>query len=112
MLINGEQLEREGVDEESLAALGEQVRGEVQYEQNAGRRYLVTYGDASENAPAQKDFELSIPKRQVFVLGDNRDRSLDSRSFGAIPVGDIVGYVEYTYWPAESWSRFGVKELE
>ena len=109
VLINGVQLERELVAEKELA-LGEQVRGQVQYEDNAGQRYMVTYGDLPEDAPAQKDFELVILKRQVFVLGDNRDRSLDSRHFGAIPVGDVIGYVQYTYLPAETWSRFGVNQ--
>ena len=42
-----------------------------------------------------------------FVLGDNRNNSRDSREFGFVPLGDIVGLVDYVYLPAESWSRFG-----
>ena len=82
--------------------------GESHIEENSGRRYLVAYGDSTDGGRAQGDFEATIPERHVFVLGDNRDRSKDSRHFGSIHLADIVGYVDYIYWPSESWSRFGV----
>ena len=77
-------------------------------EVNSGRRYLVAYGDSTDGGRAQGDFDATIPEHHVFVLGDNRDRAKDSRHFGTIHLADIVGYVEYIYWPSESWSRFGV----
>ena len=36
-----------------------------------------------------------------FLMGDNRVNSLDSRSFGPIPAGQIVGRVVLRYWPIE-----------
>jgi signal peptidase I len=47
-----------------------------------------------------------------FVLGDNRDNSLDSRYWGFLPRGDILGEVRRVYFSHDSagrirWSRLG-----
>jgi signal peptidase I len=105
--INGKELERDRVPDESLRFLGNQAIGRVAMEENSGRRYLVAYGGSKDGDRAQGDFDATIPERHVFVLGDNRDRANDSRKFGAVHLADIVGYVQYLYWPSESWSRFG-----
>jgi len=44
---------------------------------------------------------LTVPPLHVFVLGDNRDHSNDSRSFGPVPIGNIVGRAWLSYWPPE-----------
>ena len=43
----------------------------------------------------------TIPPLHVFVLGDNRGASNDSRSFGPVPIEDIVGHAWISYWPIE-----------
>ena len=106
--INGKELNRDHVPDESLKSLGNQLNGRVAFEENSGRRYLVAYGDSKDDGHKQSDFDATIPEHHVFVLGDNRDRARDSQHFGSIHLADIVGYVQYIYWPSESWSRFGV----
>ena len=40
-----------------------------------------------------------VPPLQVFVMGDNRDHSNDSRSFGPVPIDNVVGRAWLSYWP-------------
>lgn len=42
-----------------------------------------------------------VPPLHVYVMGDNRDHSNDSRSFGPVPIDDIVGRAWVSYWPLQ-----------
>ncbi len=42
-----------------------------------------------------------VPPREVFVLGDNRGNSEDSRAFGFVPLRSIVGEAVVIYWPVQ-----------
>ena len=61
-----------------------------------GRRLDEPYvhGKVTENLPKQL-----VPRGHYWVMGDNRSVSEDSRFFGAIPNGLIVGRVFFQVWP-------------
>ena len=44
-------------------------------------------------------YDLVVPEGTVFVMGDNRSGSSDSRIFGCIPYSKIEGKVVFRFWP-------------
>jgi signal peptidase I len=49
-----------------------------------------------------EDGELIVPEESYFVLGDNRDESLDSRYWGFVPRENIIGRPLLIYWSLRS----------
>ena len=47
--------------------------------------------------------QWSVPDGQIFVLGDNRNNSSDSHSWGAVPMDNIIGKAITVYWPPPDW---------
>ncbi len=76
-----------------------------------GKAYTEPYlkKNREKIAPMQKltgDFTLkeltgktTVPKGDLFVLGDNRLISNDSRYFGFVPMKSVIGKVELRFWP-------------
>lgn len=50
--------------------------------------------------------DVVVEPGQVFVCGDNRPHSLDSRLFGSIPAKDIVGKLSYRIAPVNNFEHF------
>lgn len=52
-----------------------------------------------DRQPTGGNVDVTVPKGEVFVLGDNRANSLDSRAFGTISSDDIVGKLSIRIFP-------------
>ncbi len=48
-----------------------------------------------------RNSKVTVPPLHIYVMGDNRDRSNDSRSFGPVPIDNLIGRAWLSYWPVE-----------
>ncbi len=52
------------------------------------------------------DVDLTVPEDSIYVCGDNRPQSLDSRSFGPVPMKDLVGKLSLRVYPFGKGQKF------
>lgn len=55
----------------------------------------------NKDFPNEEVAESTVPEGHVFVMGDNRSDSKDSRMIGFVPLGDIVGRADLIFWPIQ-----------
>ena len=104
LYINGKELPRRRIGISDGPP--DTIKGLIFEETNGAATYRILSTVASSD-PAQDSAETTVPPHHCFVLGDNRNHSLDSRHFGPLPYAAIEGRADYLYWPADQWSRFG-----
>ncbi|PLR97295.1 signal peptidase I [Bacillus sp. T33-2] len=70
--------------------------------------YLEEYKKQVIDGPLTDPFTLeekigrdTVPQGQLFVMGDNRRFSKDSRHIGTIQIDEVLGRTSYVYWPIQ-----------
>jgi signal peptidase I len=90
--VRGGDLFVNGVGLAQLPGSAENVRVEV----NGDARYPIVVGaPADDSRPTRASGLVQVPNGHCFVLGDNRNHSIDSRDVGPVPLADVVGRVDY-----------------
>lgn len=96
------------IDPPALLRNGEPAEGARAFAFNAAQegRYpgYVTVSDSRAIASGVRP--IDIPQNHYFALGDNSPNSLDSRMWGFVPEGEIVGRAIFIYYPFTS--RWGI----
>lgn len=91
------------IDEGNLLLNKEVVPAEILNSTDSVTVFLETIGDVSYNIQYDRKArlrrpasEFTVPDMHAFVLGDNRDRSNDSRYWGFVPYENIIGILSKT----------------
>jgi signal peptidase I len=73
-----------------------------------GRPFEDKHGYYDERAgnPNRSFGPIVVPKNHYFVMGDNRDHSMDSRFWGFVPSEAVKGKAFIIYWSWPNWDRF------
>lgn len=112
LIVNGQALEQEVVDQavwqlkvDWPGAEQPPLAGPIAKESIGGRSYTIFLGDDPRDYGKNLD-EVTVPQGCLFLLGDNRHASFDSRGYGPIEASALIGRVDCVFWPPRRWQVF------
>ena len=100
--INGDPVTRRRIEDHVSRDFQGSVRRVPQFAETLpnGRTYVVREGQ-SDRGPADNTGEFVVPPGNYFAMGDNRDDSNDSRSWGFVPRENLIGRAEIIFFSTD-----------
>lgn len=84
-----------------------QIRNGVLYVNSQAVQEPYAVHHAPVHSPVESWGPTVVPEGQLFVMGDNRDNSSDSRDWGFVPMNNVIGEPLFVYWsydaPTSRW---------
>jgi signal peptidase I len=61
-------------------------------------------GQTQETLPLGTESRWVVPDGELFLMGDHRGNSSDSRAFGPVPISTVIGRAWLRYWPLDTFT--------
>jgi signal peptidase I len=60
-------------------------------------------GEPQPTTPPLEQSQWTVPDGELFLMGDHRANSADSRTFGSVPIERVIGRAWLRYWPIDTF---------
>jgi signal peptidase I len=104
LTVNGQPIKQTPLGEYRGFGKGKEMTGAVLLSEDLAP---VTHDILIRDGQPTVQGEFTVPAGQYFVMGDNRDNSNDSRYWGTVPEGNLVGKA-FFIWMSWDWDAGGV----
>ena len=97
LFVNGDAQERKLVDEFAFVDDTCREKGTKRYQETFGDRPHEILYDKRYTMTSKNFGPVTVPEGEIFVMGDNRDNSYDSRAWSTVPLRNIKGKAQFIW---------------
>ncbi len=111
LFVNGIQAQYVPASPDIIGDLPSKEYYSVYNEESYGSTHFIIYNQTQKSSESADFGPVIVPPKNVFVLGDNRDSSDDSRYWGSVPVKNIEGQVVLVWLSLDWLNRWGTDQM-